>query len=209
VYVVTSAARRSHEDIAHAAVDGGATAVQLRASDLDEEGCAAVAARIAAVCGRSGVVFIVNDRVDVAVQARADGAHVGQSDDPASARRRLGRGGLLGVSVEDADQARAAEALGADYLAITVWPTRTKPEAIPRGIDGLRSVVRSTTLPVVAIGGLHAGNAAEVIAAGASGVAVVSAVADATDPTDAVRAIRRAVDDAVARSESEASLDPR
>jgi thiamine-phosphate pyrophosphorylase len=197
VYVVTSATRpgRSHEDIAAAAIEGGATAVQLRAPELADEDLMAVATRLVARCREAGVLFVVNDRVDVALATGADGAHVGQDDDPAGARERLGPRPVLGISVRDAGQARVAQADGADYLGVTVWATATKPEAHPRGVEGVREVAAASGLPVVGIGGIAPANAGAVLAAGAAGVAVVSAVASAPHPAAVVRDLRRIVDE--------------
>jgi thiamine-phosphate pyrophosphorylase len=195
VYVITSAglvAGRGHSDVALAAVDGGATAVQLRAPELDDDALWAVARQLAPRVRERGVLFIVNDRVEVALQSGADGVHLGQDDlsgVESSKRARL----VLGVSVDTPEQARAAEEMGADYLGVTVWATTTKPEARPVGLEGLRSVVASTTLPVVGIGGVDPSTAAEVIAAGAAGVAAVSAVGAAPDPAAATRELVRAV----------------
>jgi thiamine-phosphate pyrophosphorylase len=97
------------------------------------------------------------------------------------------------VSVDDADEARIAEAAGADYVAVTVWSTATKPEAEPRGLTGVASVAAATSLPVVGIGGITPDNAPEVLAAGASGVAVISAVGAAEDPVAATRRLVAAV----------------
>jgi thiamine-phosphate pyrophosphorylase len=197
LYVLTSAALfpgRGHEEIAAAAVDGGASAVQLRAPELDDDRLNTVAASIAASARGAGVLFVVNDRTDVAIASGADGVHVGQGDDPEGARRRAPDPMVLGVSVGDVEEARAAEAIGADYLAVTVWSTDTKPEAVPAGLDGLRVLAAATALPVVGIGGIHAGNAREVLAAGAAGIAVIGAVAAAPDPVEAVRGLRRVVD---------------
>lgn len=196
VYVVTSSGLvpgRSHRDVALAAVEGGATAIQLRGKGLPDEELLALAGDLAARCRERGVLFLVNDRVDVAVAAEADGAHVGQGDDPAGARALLGPDRVLGVSVSTAGEAVAAERAGADYLGVTVWASRTKPEAAPVGVEGLRAVCAATHLPVVAIGGIDPSNAAEAIAAGASGVAVVSAVGAAADPVSATRALAEAV----------------
>jgi thiamine-phosphate pyrophosphorylase len=196
VYVVTSAgvSGRSHEDIAAAAIEGGATALQLRAPELSDEQLVPIASRLAARCHEAGVLFVVNDRVDVARAIGADGVHLGQDDDPAGARERLGSRLVLGISVRSVDEARAGRAAGADYLGVTVWATATKPEADPRGIDGLREVVAASALPVVGIGGIAPANAADVLTAGAAGVAVISAVAAAPDPAAAVRELRRIVD---------------
>jgi thiamine-phosphate pyrophosphorylase len=197
LYVLTSADppdERRHEEIAAAAIEGGASAVQLRAPELDDGRLAAVASSIADRARAKGVLFIVNDRASVAVRSGADGVHVGQDDDPAAARRLAAEPMVLGVSVGDEDQARAAEAAGADYLAVTIWHTATKPEAVPAGLDGLRAVAAATALPVVGIGGIDAGNAGQVLGAGAAGIAVIGAVAAAPDPIEAVRELRAVVD---------------
>lgn len=190
VYVVTSAAfgsGRDHRLVARAAIEGGATMVQLRAPELGDDALLPLAAELASACRDANVLFIVNDRLDVALESGAAGVHLGQDDDPESARRRLGADRVLGVSVGDVDEAAAAERAGADYLGVTVWSTATKPEAVARGLDGLGEVVRSTALPVVGIGGISASNATLVLGAGAAGIAVISAVAAALDPVEAVR----------------------
>ena len=191
VFVVTSSdlvPDRGHRELASAAIAGGATAVQLRAPELADEPLAELAAEIAEMCRDAGVLFVVNDRVRIAARVGA-GVHVGQSDDPGSARGILGPDAVLGVSVSTPEQALLAEAAGADYLGVTVWATPTKPEAEPLGLDGLRRIVDVTALPVVGIGGIDAGNAREVLDAGAAGVCVVSAVGAAADPLDATRAL--------------------
>jgi thiamine-phosphate diphosphorylase len=189
VYVVTSTGLvpgRDHRDVALAAIEGGATAIQLRAPELPDDELAPLATELATACRDAGVLFVVNDRVEVAARVGA-GAHVGQEDDPAAARRRLGPGAALGISVTTVEEGLAAAGAGADYLGVTVWATPTKPEAVPQGIHAIRALADGTGLPVVAIGGIHAGNAREVLEAGASGVAVVSAVGAARDPVAATR----------------------
>lgn len=198
LYVVTTGtlvSGRAHGEIATAAVEGGATAVQLRAPELADDRLLPLATALARMCGDAGVLFFVNDRVGVAVDCDAAGAHVGQDDDPHEARRRLGPERILGVSVGGVEEARAAEAAGADYLAVTVWETPTKPEAVPIGLDGVRAVAGATALPLVGIGGIESGNARSVLAAGAAGIAVIGAVATAEDPAEAVRELRTVVDD--------------
>jgi len=195
VYVLTSSgfvSGRSHRDVAEAALAGGATAVQLRAPELTDARLEALAGELAERCRAAGALFVVNDRVAVAASIGA-GAHVGQGDDPGSAREILDPTAVLGVSVSTTDEARAAEVAGADYLGVTVWATPTKPEAEPRGLDGLRTIARETALPVVGVGGIHAGNAAQVLEAGASGIGVVSAVGAAPDPVRATETLVDAV----------------
>ena len=134
VYVVTSGAfgpGRDHRTVARAAIVGGATAVQLRAPELHDDVLLPLATDLATACRDAGVLFVVNDRLDVALQSGASGVHLGQDADHAAARRHLGPGRILGVSVGGVDEAVTAERAGADYLGVTVWSTATKPEAEP------------------------------------------------------------------------------
>ena len=204
VYVVTStglSSGRDHRDVALAAIEGGANAIQLRAPELHDDELLPLATEIAALCRDAGVLFVVNDRLDVALASGAEGVHLGQRDDLDRARARLGEDGVMGISVDDVEEAWAAEAVGADYLGVTVWTTSTKPEAVAHGLEGLRAIVGATALPVVGIGGIDAVNAGQVIAAGAAGVAVVSAVAAADDPVGATRQLVEVVRSAVSAPE--------
>jgi len=196
VYVVTSSGLvpgRGHRDVAVAAIAGGATAVQLRAKELGDEELAPLAEELAARCRAAGVLFVVNDRVDVAVHSGAGAVHVGQSDELERLRERIGPDVVLGISVEDAEQAQRAEAADADYLGVTVWSTPTKPDARPAGLEGVRAVAGATPLPIVGIGGIGPATTAEVLAAGAAGVAFVSAVGAADDPVSATRLLAEVV----------------
>jgi thiamine-phosphate pyrophosphorylase len=197
LYVLTvddPAQARGHRDVAAAAIEGGATAVQLRAPELEDDALTVVAADLRALCDAPGVLFIVNDRPEVAARVGAGGVHVGQRDDPAHARDRVGPDAVLGISVRDVPQARAAVAAGADYLAVTVWSTPTKRDAVPAGLLMLSQVAAASGLPVIGIGGIDAANAVTVLDAGAAGIAVISAVAAAADPVAATAALRAAVD---------------
>jgi thiamine-phosphate pyrophosphorylase len=155
----------------------------------------------------SGVPLIVNDRVDVALAAGAVGVHVGQDDMPvAEARRLLGRDAIIGLSVKTIEQARAAPLDALDYVAIGgVFATGSKDNPDPPvGLDGLRRLAeavraRAPGFPVCAIAGIDAGNAAEVIAAGADGVAVISALTRTADPAAAAADLRRRIDAALAQ----------
>ena len=196
VHVITSSGLvpgRGHIEVADAAIEGGADVVQLRAPELSDHELLSVAGEIERRCRRGHVLFVVNDRIDIAVAVGAGGAHVGQGDHPESARGRLGPRGVLGISVTTPEQAEAAERAGADYLGVTVFATPTKAEAVPIGLDGLRSIVESTSLPVVGVGGIDPSNARKVLATGAAGVAVVSAVGTASDPVAATRRLVEAV----------------
>jgi thiamine-phosphate pyrophosphorylase len=197
LYVLTSTGfvpGRGHLEVARAAIEGGATAIQLRAPELEDAPLLVLVEELAVRCRQAGAAFVVNDRVQVAATAGV-GAHVGQADDPAEARAALGPQAILGVSVGTPQEAREAEAAGADYLGVTVWATLTKADAVPCGLDGLRDVVEATSLPVVGIGGINPENAHEVLEAGAAGVAVVSAVGAAPDMVEATRRLRAIVGD--------------
>ncbi len=176
--------------VAAAALDGGATVIQLRdktasTRQLIEQG---LALRI--LTRERGALLIVNDRIDVALAIDADGAHVGQEDMPGdSARSLLGPKRILGISAGNMAEASAAVALGADYLGVgPIYATSTKADAgIPVGLNLLSDLASRYTIPLVAIGGINAENAREVIQAGAHGIAVISAVVHAKDITSATR----------------------
>jgi thiamine-phosphate pyrophosphorylase len=199
LYLVTDAELgrgRSQGQIVEAAVRGGVSMVQYRQKNATTRRMIAEALELCQLCRIYGVPFIINDRLDVALAVDADGLHVGQDDLPAAlARRLLGPGKLLGVSVENPDQARLALQDGADYVgASPIFATPTKPDAPPpMGLRGLQELARSTTLPIVAIGGLNASNAASVLHAGAAGLAVVSAIVSAEDVEQAARQLKQII----------------
>lgn len=187
LYLVTDSGLsrgRSLTEVVEAALSGGVTALQYREKDKDFRHMLEEARILRQLCREAGIAFIVNDRLDLALAVDADGVHVGQSDMPAQvARKLLGPDKLLGISAGTVDLALTAQAEGADYIgAGPVFATATKPDADqPIGLEGLRSVCSVLKLPVVAIGGINADNAAGIIEAGAAGVAVVSAIVSADD----------------------------
>lgn len=205
VYVITDshqARGRTHHEIVEAAIRGGATAVQLRMKAEPGRVILDAARAIAPRCRAAGVAFIVNDRVDVAMIAGADGVHIGQDDLPVGEVRALmGPRALIGVSAATVEEALAAERAGADYLGVgAVYGTATKSDAgAPVGLARLTEIRRAVRLPLVGIGGITAENAAAVIGAGARGVAVVTAVTLADDMAGAVRRLREEVDGAGTR----------
>lgn len=201
VYVITAGPAhtrgRTHQEIAEAAIRGGATAIQLRMKEEPARLIAETAAAIAARCRAGGVTFLVNDRVDVAMASAADGVHVGQDDLPARAvRALLGPAPLLGVSAATVEEARAASRAGADYVGVgAVYATGTKADAGDAvGLARIRAVAGACDLPVVGIGGITVENAGAVIRAGAAGVAVITAVTMAGDMAAATRRLREEVD---------------
>ncbi len=199
LYVITDrrmAGQRSDEEIVRAALEGGATCIQLRAKELSTRQQVALGRLLRDLCHRWGRLFIVNDRLDVALAVQADGVHLGADDMPvAIARQMLGPDAVIGASAEDVAQARRAEQEGASYLGVgPVFPTATKPDAGPPiGLDRLAEIARAVNIPVVAIGGINRDNAPQVLKAGASGVAVISAVVAAPDPRAATQQLARAV----------------
>ena len=179
-----------------AALQGGVTCVQLREKHLDRDAFLAEAKQICALCRRYGVPFIVNDDLDVALACGADGIHVGQDDMPAAeVRRRAGRRLIVGVSAHTPEEARLAEAAGADYLgAGAVFGSATKTDASLLTPAGLQAVCAAVHIPVVAIGGVNAGNILQLQGSGAAGAAVVSGIFGAPDITAACRALRALAD---------------
>lgn len=179
-----------------AALQGGVTCVQLREKHLDRDAFLAEAKQICALCRRYGVPFIVNDDLDVALACGADGIHVGQDDMPAAeVRRRAGRRLIVGVSAHTPEEARLAEAAGADYLgAGAVFGSATKTDASLLTPAGLQAVCAAVHIPVVAIGGVNARNILQLQGSGAAGAAVVSGIFGAPDITAACRELRALAD---------------
>jgi thiamine-phosphate pyrophosphorylase len=180
--------------IVEAALRGGVTAVQLRAKEATTLELLELARNLNAICRESSVPFIVNDRVDVALAAGADGAHVGHIGEedlsPHDARRLLGPEAIVGVSVGTAQEAHMATGQGASYVSAgPMFATSTKSNAGPAAGEGLlRSVRAATRLPLVVIGGITPQNSAALFAAGADGVCVGAAIVRASDPEAAARA---------------------
>nr|WP_320133385.1 thiamine phosphate synthase [uncultured Holophaga sp.] len=179
---------RSLEAIAAAALRGGVSSVQLREKALDTRAFVAQAKALKAMLGEHPL--IINDRIDVTLACGAAGAHIGQSDmDPWDARRLLGPDAILGLSVETWEEVERAQEQPVDYLGVSpVFGTPTKADTKGAwGLEGLARIRAFSRHPLVAIGGIHAGNIAEVVKAGAEGIAVVSAICSAGDPEAAAR----------------------
>ena len=182
---------------ARIAAENGATAVQLRAPGWKKRQWLMAARDLKAVLAPLGVPLIINDQVDVALAVGADGVHVGQEDLPvAEVRALIGPDAFLGLSVTNLDELADVPA-GVDYLGIgPVYPTGSKPDAAPAtGVAAFATIVAAAHLPVVAIGGIHAGNCAPLFAAGAQGIAVISAICGQTDPARATRDLRSKIEE--------------
>jgi thiamine-phosphate pyrophosphorylase len=200
----TVAGRRALAELA-ASIADSATLVQLRDKHGSTRTIVEEARTLRTVLEPKGVPLLINDRVDVALAAEADGVHIGQDDiAPADARLLLGRSGIIGLSVKTVEQAKEAPLHLLDYVAVGgVYGTTSKENtSTPIGIDGLRAIVevirsRERNYPICAIAGINAGNAADVIAAGADGVAVISALSLASDPQKAAKDLRVLVDGAL------------
>jgi thiamine-phosphate pyrophosphorylase len=185
-------------DVVAASVQGGVTCVQLREKTLGTREFLAQALLLKKLLAPWRVPLVINDCIDIALACGADGVHLGQSDLPVDqARKLLPPEVFIGWSVESMDEVLQSAALPVDYLGVSpVFATPTKTDTAPAwGLDGLARVRAATRLPLVAIGGVHAGNAREVLRAGADGLAVVSALCAADDPQAAAAAIRGMCDE--------------
>ncbi len=204
-YIITNAdivPGRDHIEGARQALRGGADVIQFREKKMDTGEMIRMCAAIQELCRQHGALFIVNDRVDIALAVDADGVHVGQKDMPATiARRLIGPHKILGVSAGDVEKAKRAESEGADYIGTgMVFAAGIKKDiGIVRGLTALKDVSRALRIPVMAIGGIDHSNAASCIKAGAAGCAVVTAVIGAPDVARATRDLAQIIRDARTR----------
>ena len=196
LYAVTDRAWARDEEAllrqVEAAVRGGAGVVQLREKHLDKDAFLAEARRFAALCRRLGAVSIINDSAEIALEAGADGVHVGQGDMEAGrARALLGPGKIVGVSAHSRSEARRAREAGADYLGCgAAFATGTKTDAKPISRETIRAVTAAVDIPVVAIGGVSRENILELRGLGLAGAAVVSGIFAQPDVETAARELR-------------------
>jgi thiamine-phosphate pyrophosphorylase len=201
LYVVTDpelVGERDLLDVCELALTSGVRIIQLRDKRADTPALVEQARALHKLTRRFGALLLVNDQVEAALASGADGVHLGQDDmSLAEARRMLGGSATIGISVQTPEEARRAEEGGATYLAANmVFPTPTKTDMDTHiGPVGVRALRQATSLPLVAIGGIKADNAAEVVAAGADGVAVVSAVMASRDVAASCRELLRAVEE--------------
>ncbi len=193
LYVIVDPAAcqgRAPVEVARQALAGGASVIQWRDKGRDKGDQLDDARRIRDLCRERGVPFIVNDHADLAWVLGADGVHVGQRDLPAKLVRAMLPNAIVGVSTNGPEEAQAAAASGATYVAVgSIFPTRSKATTRPADPDRIRQVRAAVRLPIVAIGGIDASNIDLVIAAGADAAAVISAVCSADDPESAARAL--------------------
>jgi thiamine-phosphate pyrophosphorylase len=182
-----------HEPVmlAETMLDAGARIMQLRLKDPPGRDFLAAARAIANLCRKRGATLIVNDRVDIAILANAHGVHLGQTDLPLDAARRIiGNDRMIGISTHNLEQARAAEDGGADYIGFgPMYPGGLRNNAAGKGLDELRAIRAAIKIPIVAIGGITEARVAETLAAGADAVAIITDVVNAPDLGAKVRSI--------------------
>ena len=192
----TACSDRRLDEIVEVAVEGGVNVVQLREKDLPAADLYELALRLRQVVGTQALLF-VNDRVDVALAAGADGVQLGERGLPVDVARRLAPDLLIGRSVHDVALAANAIRTGVDLLLVgTMFASRSHPGQMPAGPSLVRKIGALTTLPLVGIGGITPSNATQVISAGASGVAAISSIVSAMDPREAATRLVAAVDEA-------------
>ena len=207
LYLVTDrtlCGHRTVEEVVLMALRGGAACIQLREKDASTRAFVEQAQRIKALMAPFRALLIINDRIDVALAVGADGVHIGQRDMPCGiARRLMGPRALIGLSVETWEDVERAAPLDVDYLGVSpVFETPTKADTKQQwGLEGLNRIRAATRRPLVAIGGLNAANAANVIRAGADGVAVVSAICAADDPYQAAQELHDTIQSALEQRE--------
>jgi len=205
LYVVTDEGLsngRSHEEQTRAALAGGAGVIQLRDKTASSLRLYEAAVAMKQLCNATGALLIVNDRIDIALAAEADGVHVGPDDLPVAVARQLLPGRVVGASAGTVEEAIAAERDGADYLGVgAVYEARgSKADAgAPVGTERVAAIRAAVKIPIVGIGGIKAANAAPVIAAGADGVAVITGVVAQPDITAAARTLLTVIQSAKAR----------
>lgn len=199
LYVVTDSdlsRGRSDAEVARLAYEGGADAVQLRMKHADGRGMLEQARAIRAIADEYCRFFFVNDRVDIAIASGADGVHLGQSDIPLEvARDLMGETAIIGISVDNVEQAVAAAEGGADYIGVgSIFNTSTKPDAKQGvGLGAIYEIRKAVDIPIMAIGGINRGNIQDVVLAGADAAAVVSAVVAQDDVSGAAHELRNLI----------------
>lgn len=206
VYAVTDQAWTGEQTLLEqleTALEAGVTLVQLREKDLDDEAFLREAIQMKALTDRYGVPLIVNDNVSVAIACGAAGVHVGQEDlETGQVRRLLGPDKIIGVTAKTVDQAKRAQAAGADYLGSgAVFGSSTKLDAKPMTMERLKEITSAVSIPVVAIGGIHGENAGQLAGTGVAGVAVVSGIFGEKDIAAAVHSLRDAVEQEIVVSD--------
>lgn len=193
---------RTLEDVVRESLEGGVTFLQLREKDLDDESFFEEAVRLKVLAGEYGVPFVVNDNVDIALRADADGVHVGQNDmEAGDVRALIGPHRILGVSAQTVEQALLAEKRGADYLGVgAVFPTGSKDDADDVSFETLKAICEAVKIPVIAIGGITQKNVPCLAGSGICGIAVISAIYGQKDICKAAASLKKITEETVGRS---------
>lgn len=180
---IESSKDRNPVQIAQQAITGGARLIQIRDKKNEKGTLLPISIELQKICHESGVLFIVNDHIDLALSCDADGVHIGQNDLPVSmARKLLPSSKIIGCSTATFEEARHAKEEGADYIAVgSVYPTDSKRKTRSARLETIQTIKEYLSIPVVAIGGINTSNVADVIAAGADSVAVISAILKSDD----------------------------
>ena len=183
---------RTLYEVVKESLDGGATFIQLREKNLDQEHFLEEARELKKLCADYKVPFVINDNVDIALMIDADGVHVGQSDmEAGDVRAKLGPDKIIGVSAQTVEQAVLAEKRGADYLGVgAVFPTGSKDDAVDVSHDTLRDICKAVSIPVIAIGGITVDNTPELAGTGICGIAVISAIYAAKNIPEATKKLK-------------------
>jgi len=195
LYVITD--RRLKDEIltARESLEGGATAIQMRIKNASTREMIKVGKELRKLTKEYGALFFVDDRVDVALAVNADGVQVGLDDMPVTLVKEIAPNLIIGASVYSLNEATRAEKDGADYLgAGAVFPTSTKKDARYLGLEGLKEILKTVKIPVVAIGGINHENVEDVLKLGVDGIAVISSIVGAPDVKKATRDMRRIID---------------
>jgi len=196
LYVITDRGLKPEVESVRQALEGGATAIQMRIKDASTREMYEIGRELRKLTNEYDALFFVDDRIDVALAVNADGVQLGPEDMPIEVAKEIAPNLLIGASVYSLEEALDAEAKGADYLgAGSVFPTKTKSDVRVIGLEGLRRIVESVSIPVVAIGGINRENAREVLKTGVDGIAVISAVMGANDVKRATEELRKIVEE--------------
>ena len=198
LYVITDRRLKPEVESVREALEGGATSIQLRIKNAPTREMIEIGRKIRELTKEYDVLYFVDDRLDVALATDADGVQLGPEDMPISLAREIAPNLIIGASVYSLEEALKAEKEGADYLgAGSVFPTPTKRDAKVIGLEGLKRIVDSVKIPVVAIGGINHENVREVLNTGVDGIAIISAIIGADDVKIATEEMRKIIEEVI------------
>jgi len=198
LYVITDRRLKPEVESVREALEGGATSIQLRIKNAPTREMIEIGRKIRELTKEYDVLYFVDDRLDVALATDADGVQLGPEDMPISLAREIAPNLIIGASVYSLEEALKAEKEGADYLgAGSVFPTPTKRDAKVIGLEGLKRIVDSVKIPVVAIGGINHENVREVLNTGVDGIAIISAIMGADDVKIATGEMRKIIEEVI------------